>query len=109
MVLSLGTIMAHPLLSRCAMNAFLAVKVNRLPVNTLEEIEDEKMTILMWGNDGLEHYLSSFVTYQNAKEENRILYIRSTGINSYKLTFCCWTNEKCLNFRTSNYGTFIKI
>ena len=88
--------MAHPLLSRCAMNAFLAVKVNRLPVNTLEEIEDEKMTILMWGNDGLEHYLSSFETYKKAKEENRIQYVQSTGI-VFKHLLCSESVRNVLN------------
>ena len=61
------------------MNAFLAVRVARLPINSLEEIEEEKMTMLMWGSDALEEFLTETEVYKNANSDKRVQYIESTG------------------------------
>ena len=61
------------------MNAFLAVRVARLPINSLEEIEEEKMTMLMWGSDALEEFLTETDVYKNANSDKRVQYIKSTG------------------------------
>ena len=64
---------------RCAMNAFLAVPVIRLPIKSFEDIENKKMTIVLWGGDLIEDFLKTTRVYQLAKKDGRILYINSTG------------------------------
>ena len=61
------------------MNAFLTVRVTRLPVNSLEEIDEKKMNLLLWSDDRLEQYLSQYDVHKNAKKEGRMEYLKSTG------------------------------
>ena len=77
------------------MNAFLAVKVVRLPANSLDDISTNEMTALMWRNDMLEQYLTQFQVYQEARGDGRIEYLQGTGDTTH--TLHCLIDETTMN------------
>ena len=78
----------------CAMNAFLAVTVTRLPITSLEGITDKSMTMVLWQDDALEDFLKKTDVYSKAIKDDRVEHIGSTGafipclsLFGWKITF----------------------
>ena len=61
------------------MNAFLSVKINQLPVESMEDITTNDMTIALWKDDSMEEFIKSSKVYKRAEADGRIFHISSTG------------------------------
>ncbi len=65
------------------MNAFLAVRIPKLPVNSIEDIISEDFGILMWEQGFMESYLKKLPEtssmrqmYDKSKERGHNMYIK---------------------------------
>ena len=44
---------------RCAMNAFLSVRITKVPIKSMDDVYNQGYSIVMWKNGVLEHFVQS--------------------------------------------------